>query len=169
MYSHHIHFFTATILEWNHLLKEDVYKHIIIDSLNYLVANKRVRVFGFVFMSNHIHLLWRIQDGHLREDVQRDFLRFTSQQMLKALRNSENKLMQSFYVGAKDRKYQIWERNSLSIELWTEDVFLQKLEYIHQNPVRANLGFLPAEYYYSSALFYLTEKNSFQFLEHYKG
>ena len=169
MYSHHIHFFTATILEWNHLLKEDVYKHIIIDSLNYLVANKRVRVFGFVFMSNHIHLLWRIQDGHLREDVQRDFLRFTSQQMLKALRNSENKLMQSFYVGAKDRKYQIWERNSFSIELWTEDVFLQKLEYIHQNPVRANLCFLPEEYYYSSALFYLTEKNSFQFLEHYKG
>ena len=39
-------------------------------------------------------------------------------------------------VGLSDRKYQFWQRNSLSIDLWTDYVFMQKLEYIHNNPVR---------------------------------
>ena len=169
MDSYHIHFFTATILEWKHLLKEEKYKQIIIDSLHYLCEQKRVRVVGFVLMNNHIHLLWRIQDGHLREDVQRDFLRFTGQQMLKELRNSNQILLHDFYVGANDRKYQIWERNSLSIPILNEDVFIQKLNYIHQNPVRAKLCLLAEEYYYSSALFYKIGSSKFKFLEHYKG
>jgi hypothetical protein len=36
-------------------------------------------------------------------------------------------------VGAKDREYQFWERNPLNIDLWTKEVFMQKMEYI---PVR---------------------------------
>jgi putative transposase len=103
----------------------------------------------------------------LREDVQRDFLRFTSQQMLKELRNSNQELMRIFHVGAKGRKYQIWERNSLSVEIYNENVFLQKFEYIHQNPVRSKLCTLPEEYYYSSASFYLNGLNNFNFLAHY--
>jgi REP element-mobilizing transposase RayT len=146
-----------------------VYKKIIESSLNFLVENKRVRIFGFVFMNNHIHLLWRIQDEHNREDVQRDFLRFTSQQMLKVLRNTDQDVMIEFFVGARDRKFQVWERNSLSTEIWNERVFIQKLEYIHNNPVRAKLCELPEQYFYSSAKFYLNGENDFEFLEHYKG
>lgn len=72
-------FFTATILEWKHLLKQDNYKDIIIGSLKFLVKEKRVKVYGFVIMPNHIHIIWQIQVGHKRENVQRDFLKFTSQ------------------------------------------------------------------------------------------
>ena len=134
MYNHHIHFFTATILAWKHLLKEKMYKQEIMDSLNFLVENKRVRVFGFVFKMGICEKMYK----GIFYDLQ-------AQQMLKELRNKNQELMQNFYVGAKDRKYQIWERNSLSIELWNEDVFLQKLAYIHQNPVRSNLCVLPED------------------------
>ncbi len=72
--------------------------------------------------------------------------RFTGQHMLKELRNNNNDFMLEFFVGLKDRKYQIWKRNSLSTEQWNESVFLQKLEYIHNNPVRANLCRLPEDY-----------------------
>lgn len=104
-------------------------------------------------MSNHIHLLWRIQDGHLREEVQRDFLRFTGQQMLKELRNTNAFLLQEFYVGAKDRKYQIWERNSLRIQIFNENVFIQKPLDIHQNPERTKLCLLAEDDYFYSASF----------------
>jgi len=57
-------FFTATILEWNPLLKVDKYKDIIIESLRFLVKEERVEVNAFVIMSNHIQLVWQIRAGH---------------------------------------------------------------------------------------------------------
>lgn len=74
-------FFTATILEWKPLLKQDKYKRIIVDSLQYLVKNKRVKVFAFVIMPNHTHLIWQMRYPHKREEVQRDFLKYTGQQI----------------------------------------------------------------------------------------
>ncbi|WP_246849943.1 transposase [Rufibacter roseolus] len=65
----HITFFTATILEWKHLLKPDKYKNTILDSLRFLVREKRVKVYGFVIMPNHVHLLWKMEEPHLRENV----------------------------------------------------------------------------------------------------
>ncbi|HMK26158.1 MAG TPA: hypothetical protein VK483_09020 [Chitinophagaceae bacterium] len=52
-------YFTATNLEWKHLLKPDKYKNILIDSLRFLVKDKRIKLFAFVIMSNHIHLIWQ--------------------------------------------------------------------------------------------------------------
>jgi hypothetical protein len=50
-----------------------------------------------------------------RNDVQRDFLKYTGQQILKHLRNEKSLLLHALRVDAKDRKYQVWERNSLGI------------------------------------------------------
>lgn len=79
--TNHVQFFTATILEWKHLLKKDRYKDIIINSLRFLVKNRRVKVFAFVIMPNHIHLIWQKGAGYLHQNVQRDFLKFTAQQI----------------------------------------------------------------------------------------
>jgi putative transposase len=81
-----------------------------------MVKEKRIEVNAFTIMSNHIHLIWQIQDGHERENVQRDFLKFTSQTIIRDLKKNHSKGLEKFYVDAKDRKYQIWERNPLSIE-----------------------------------------------------
>jgi hypothetical protein len=72
-----------------------------------------------------------------------------------------------FRVNAADRLYQFWERNPLPIILYNENVFLQKLEYIHNNPVKAGLCLLPEDYYFSSASFYLNGDKRFDFLTHY--
>jgi len=74
-------FFTATILEWKHLLVEDKYKDIIIESLRFLVKEKRVVIYSSVIMPNHIHIIWQIQGEPKRENVQRDFLKFTAQKI----------------------------------------------------------------------------------------
>jgi putative transposase len=64
--------------------------------------------------------------NHKQEDVQRDFLKYTSQQILKRLKNNKSNLLPELRVNAKDRIYQVWERNSLGIPLWTPEVFQQK-------------------------------------------
>jgi len=160
------HFFTATNLEWKKLLARDKYKDIIIESMRFLVKNKRTIIYGFVIMNNHVHIIWQLQAGKKREDVQRDFLKYTAQQIKKDMLRNYPEDLKAFWVNAKDRKYQFWERNPLSIEIWSEKVLLQKLNYMHENPVRAGLCKKPKDYKYSSALFYKFGKDNWEFLTH---
>ena len=146
-------FLTVTCLEWKHILREDRFKDVIIDSLLFLTKAKRVCVYGFVIMSNHFHLIWQIMGDNKRDALQRDFLKYTGQQILKNLRNEQSALLNELLVNAKDRKHQVWERNSLGVPLWSQEVSLQKLEYIHNNPVREGLCRYPEDYKYSSARF----------------
>ncbi|HKZ67527.1 MAG TPA: transposase [Chitinophagaceae bacterium] len=149
-------FITATNLEWKKLLQPEKYKNIIINSLRFLVQHKRITLFAFVIMDNHVHLIWQMQPDIDPEAVQRDFLKYTAQRIKSDLEKNHQQVLASFKVDAKDREYQFWERNALSIELRTDKVFRQKLDYLHWNPVKAGLCQLPEEYHYSSALFYET-------------
>ena len=162
-------FITVTCLEWLPVLANDKHKEIITESLRFLVKEKRVTVYGFVLMSTHFHLIWQVMGDHKREDVQRDFLRFTAQQILKQMRNDNSLLLDQLVVNATDRKRQVWERNSLSIELRTQKVYDQKLDYIHYNPVLAGLCNYPEEYYYSSAKFCELNEKVWDFLSHGDG
>jgi len=162
-------FVTITCLEWKPILAEDRFKNIILDSLRYLSDQQRVTIYAFVIMQNHFHLIWQILGDHSREDVQRDFLKYTGQQILKCLRNEQSSLLMELLVNAKDRKHQVWERNSLSVPLWTTEVFWQKLDYIHNNPVRAGLCQYSWQYKYSSAKYYLKHKKDWEFLKHVDG
>ncbi|WP_229598962.1 transposase [Runella sp. CRIBMP] len=101
MNPHYIQFFTATILWWKKLLQPDKYKQIIVDSMRFLVNDKRVKIYGFVIMPNHIHLVWRIQDNHLLEDVQRDFLKYTAQQIKFDLQAHHPQVLATFEVNLK--------------------------------------------------------------------
>ena len=162
-------YFTATILDWQHLLRNDAYKGIITDSLSYLVNNNRVKVFGFVIMSNHIHIILQVMAEHKPRDVQLSFMKFTAQMLLKDLRNKHPEVLATFRVDASDRKYQIWKRNALDVQLWSQVVFKQKLDYIHHNPVKAGICRYPEEYRFSSAAYYETGTSEWSFLTHYQG
>ncbi len=118
-------FFTATNLSWNKLLQRDKYKDVIIDSIEFLVNDNRVTVYGFVIMPNHIHLIWQLQPGIKRDRVQRDFLKHTAQCIKDDMMKHHKTELEFYLVNAKDRAYQFWERNALSIDLWTEEVLLQ--------------------------------------------
>jgi REP element-mobilizing transposase RayT len=168
-------FFTATCLDWKQLLRPDKYKNLITDSMQFLVEKNRVIIYGFVIMINHLHIIWQMCAGINRSSLQRDFLKFTAQMMKRDLQRNHLQTLSQLLVNAKDRKYQFWERNALSVDIWSERVLEQKLKYIHENPVRAGLCRFPEEYKYSSALFYKTGidnlragKTRWRFLTHYR-
>ena len=68
-------------------------------------------------------------------------MKFTAQQIKFALIKDNNPLLEKCRVNKKDRAFQIWKRNQLSVELSSQKVFLQKLEYIHYNPVESGVTF----------------------------
>lgn len=169
-FQHHVQFFTATNLNWLCCLQNHYHKQIIIEALQHRVKNKQVSVYGFVIMPNHIHCIWQIHDSLTKETFQRDFLKFTARSILKFMLMNDDPLLKELKVKAKDREYQLWERNALSIDLFSEEVLLQKLNYIHSNPLQPkwNLSATREGYYYSSAAFYETGESDFDFLTHYK-
>ena len=162
-------FYTATIYEWKHLLLQDKYKEIIIDSLKFLVTYKRIELNAFVIMSNHIHIIWKALSGFTPDDNQASFMKYTAQQMKRMLTNDDVVFLEEFKVDKYDRTYQLWKREPLGTELFTPAVLVQKLDYIHNNPVRAGLCKYPEKYYYSSAKFYETGVDDFGILTHYSG
>ena len=167
---HAAQFFTATIYDWQHVLTADTYKEIIIESLRYLVKDKRIELNAFVIMSNHIHLIWQPLVGFTPSQIQASFMKYTAQQIKRSLiKNNKSEMLASFKVNKYVREYQIWKREPLSVELISEDLFKQKLEYIHYNPVKAGLCALPEDYYYSSGKFYQDGTNCFGMLKHYSG
>jgi putative transposase len=170
MNPHYIQFFTATILWWKKLLKPDKYKQMIVESMSFLVKDGRVKIHGFVIMPNHIHIVWRIQEDRVLKDVQRDFLKYTAQQIKFDLQKHHPQVLSAFEVNLKDRQYQFWERNPLSVDLWDAKVVEQKLIYTLNNPLQEkwNLATHPADYWYSSYRFYHGGQDDFGFLTDFR-
>jgi putative transposase len=161
-------FFTATILNWNKLLKPEKYKFIIIESLQYLVNEKRVIIYGYVIMDNHIHIVWEPTQLYSLKHTQLSLLKFTSQRIKRDLENNHPQVLKHYRVALKDRVYQFWQRNSLCIDLYSEEIIEEKLNYIHRNPVKAELSVNEEDYRFSSAPFYKGLGDEFKFLTDFR-
>ena len=164
-----IYFFTCTIHKWIPLLNEEKFKNIVLSSLKYLSNKELIKIYGLVIMPNHIHIIWQVQEGHKLKNIQRDFMKFTTQQIQKDLRTNHSDLHKTFEVNLKDRRYQLWQRKPLSIDLLSKKVIEQKLDYIHNNPVQGKwmLSKEPSDYPFSSASYYELDEEKFSFLSHY--
>ena len=91
-------FYTATICKWQHLLADDEHKNIIVDSLKFLVTEKRIELNAFVIMSNHIHLIWQPMFGFSPVDIQASFMKYTAQQLKRSLTKNNIQALASFKV-----------------------------------------------------------------------
>ena len=168
MTSYHPEFFTATILKWQHLLSDE-FKQIVVEAMNWLVEKRRCKIYGFVIMPNHIHLLWKIEVGFERAEVQGALLSFTAHEFKRKLKYNNERLA-NYKVNLVDRTFQFWEGDVMVKECWGEKFFEQKLDYIHNNPLQLhwNLADSPENYYWSSASFYENGEYIFRFITHYK-
>ena len=165
-----IYFSTATILKWYALFLDDAFKDILIQSLQTLTKQNRLLVFGYVIMPNHLHIIWAENDDNAyKESAKASFFKFTAHQFLKKLKNENKFLLNIFQVNTVDRKYQFWQRNSLDIEIFSEKMFEQKLNYIHNNPLQKQWQLVddPVNYRYSSASFYENNTDEFGILTDY--
>jgi REP element-mobilizing transposase RayT len=162
-----IYFWTATINNWQRLLKTDRYKQVIIDSLEYLSSRGKIDVFAFVIMPNHIHLIWRINETNGKETTQGSFLKVTAHQFKKMLINEGGNVIEDYAVEAHNKKYEFWQRDSLAIPLYTKKVAYQKMDYLHYNPVadQWQLAKDPCDYNYSTARFYELGVKDFDFIK----
>lgn len=161
---HGLNFLTCTIAGWVDLFSRQVYRDMVLESWKYCQEHKGFQVHAYVFMSNHLHLIASCRTPHRLGDAMRDWKHFTATKILDYLKDAslpESRrewllyLFSYFALGKKSKQtYQVWEHDNHPIELYSEEVITQKMDYIHLNPVKAGLIESPEQWLYSSAPFY---------------
>lgn len=154
------HFVTFTVVHWIDVFTRDEYREIIIESLNYCVSQKGLIVHAFCIMTNHVHLIIGSKEGNVLAGIVRDMKKYTSYKIIDAIKNNSKESKKEWMLwmfqragskNASNEKYQFWQNGYHPIELDTIFIIDQRLNYVHENPVRAGFVLSAEEYKYSSA------------------
>ena len=152
------HYLTFRIVRWIDLFTRQIYRDIVIDSLSLSQKNKGLEVFAFVIMSNHIHIIVRSGAGKLSDTI-REFKSFTAKQIWEAIHTEAESrrewMAYLFELSTKqhkrNEKYQVWSHENHAEIIYGNQFLKSKIDYIHNNPVRAGLVEKAEDYLYSSA------------------
>ncbi len=169
------HFITFATVQWVDALSRPAYKNVIIDSLRYCQQSKGLVLHAYVIMNNHVHLIASAKNGFNLSDILRDMKKHTAKTLLKEIQNNQESrrgwMLWLFKSAAKDntnnKYFQFWQQDNRPIELSTNEMMDQRLEYIHQNPVAEGVVYEAEHYVYSSAIDYSGGKGllEIEFLE----
>lgn len=153
-----LHFLTFQIVDWVDVFTRKIYKDIIIDSFKYSIENKGFQIFAYVIMSNHIHLIAQSNIGKLSDSI-RDIKKYTSKRIIETIleinESRKDWMLNRFKFRAsqhsRNEVYQVWTHENHAELLYSNGFICEKIEYIHDNPVRAGYVQRPEDYLYSSA------------------
>ena len=153
-----LHFVTCTVVHWIDLFTRKEFRHVVVGSLKYCQENKGLKVHAWCLMPSHLHMIIS-SDKERLSDIMRDFKKFTSKQIVKemdALNESRKEwLLRAFRSAGKDVKrvknFKVWQDGNQPKGIETNDFLEQKLDYIHMNPVEAEIVEEAEHYLYSSA------------------
>jgi len=162
-----VYFISFAVVEWLDVFTRNEYKDIVLDSLRYCQQEKGMEIFAWCIMTSHIHLIFRSSGEQKPELLIGDFKRFTSKAIVKAIIENPTESRKDFLLdqfrkagtsASNVNQYQFWQHDNHPVELWSNKVIDEKIDYVHKNPVEAGLVFRPEDYIYSSAVDYAGEK-----------
>lgn len=152
-----VYFTTSTIVEWIPIFTRSNHFQIIIDSLYFCRQQKGLHIFVYVIMDNHLHL---IVSSHNLSKVLQDFKSFTVKEILKlAQQESKRWLLNQLRYYKKHHKkrssHQVWQEGFHPQKILSDTILKEKINYIHNNPLRAGYVEKPEFWIYSSASNYI--------------
>ncbi|WP_319800359.1 MULTISPECIES: transposase [unclassified Flavobacterium] len=127
------------------------YKEIFLENVRSCQKNKGLEIHAWCIMSSHVHLVFRSINGQKPELLIGDLKRFTSRVILLAIKENPKESRREFLLdfflkeglqSSNVKQYQFWRHDNKPIELWSNHMINQKINYVHQNPVEAGLFFV---------------------------
>jgi putative transposase len=147
------YFITMTVKGWYKVLERNNRWRTLTDSLEYCQKNMGLRIYAYVFMLNHLHLIIQSADviGFIRQ-----FKSYTAKILLKNIGETEPDILSLFHSGKGG--YEFWKKTNKPELIIAEEFFTQKLNYIHNNPVKKGYVIYPEDWEWSSAGYYVNGK-----------
>ncbi len=156
----HGHYFVSfATVYWLDIFTRQVYFDVLVDSVNYCRKEKGMELYCYCFMPSHVHFIFRSSNGKPME-LLRDFKKHTSKKVIEAIESNAQESKKEWLLWMFERagkkqgnvtKYQFWQHHNKPIELWSEKVIKQKVDYIHNNPVKSGFVTNIGDWKYSSA------------------
>ena len=163
----HFYFVTFTVVYWIDVFIREEYRNIFLESIRYCQQEKGLLVGAWCMMTSHIHLALGVKEGYALEDVIRDLKSYTSRHIRKYMQNNPYESRKEWILwmmkraGKKksnNKDFQFWQQHNHPIELSTNEVLQQRIDYIHNNPVVAGFVENATDWRYSSARDYEDQK-----------
>jgi putative transposase len=160
-----VYFVTATVVEWVDVFTRDSYRDILLDSFRYCQKNQGLQVHAWVLMPNHFHMICSFINKNDPGLVLKNIKSFTAIRIIDAIinnpRESRKQWMQRIFeekglANKSNYRFQFWQHENHPVLLDTTAKYKQRLNYLHNNPVKAGFVTEPHHWYYSSAADYTT-------------
>jgi putative transposase len=160
------YFLTTTVTKFTLIFYKIELAEIFLANLNFYLKDFKARLHAFVIMPNHIHLLASMGEKGNVSQLMGRIKEFSAKQIIAwCKQNNEKILLKIFSDSAKkyqpDQKYQIWQARFDDVQIWSDKVFGDKFDYIHDNPLQEQWRLVdsPEKYRFSSAAFYVDGSN----------
>ena len=157
-----LYFVSFAVVYWIDIFVREEYFRIVVDSLDYCRKNKGLELYCWCIMPSHIHLIIRAKENN-PEILLGKIKEHTSKAIQKHIKENNQESRKEWVswmferAGLKSsnvKNAQFWQHNNKPIEIWSEEVLNQKMDYIHQNPVVSGFVIEPEHWKYSSAIDY---------------
>ena len=162
-----VYFTTATVVGWSDVFTREIYKTILLDSIRHCQFSQGLVIHAWVLMTNHLHTICSCKEGKDLGSIWRNIKSFTAMKLIDAIINNPKEsrrehLLHTFEEAGKESssnfKYKFWEHENHPVLLDTTEIFNQRLNYLHWNPVTAGFVAEPWHWLYGSAIDYFTDK-----------
>ena len=157
--SNKLYFISYAVVYWIDVFIRKDYKDIVIESWKHCQTNKGLEIYGWCIMTSHVHMIIGSNQEKL-EGIVRDTKSYTSTEMKKAISEYPGESRKEWMVWMMERAgkkngnnvaWQFWQQHNKPLEIFNSEMFYQKLNYIHNNPVEAGFVEKAEAYIYSSA------------------
>ena len=154
-----VYFITITTVGWVDIFTRLNQKNVIIDALRYCQKHKGLEIYAYVLMHSHLHLLCKSVVSLTLAQIMRDFKKYTSKKIIETIINepeSRREWMLKYFTEAcahlkRQQQYKVWQDGYHAESVYSNSFIKEKINYIHQNPVKEKVVVNAENYYFSSA------------------
>ena len=148
------HFVTFSVERRRRLLDHDQPKRILLGVLNEELEQHQANCIGFVIMPDHVHAILWFPEPCMLSKFMHGWNRKSSFHIRNWYRCGDARYFAGFGEGDK-----FWQHKYHAFEIYDRSKMEEKLNYMHQNPVRKGLVECADEWRWSSARWYENGKS----------
>ena len=164
------YFITITTVGWIDIFTRLNQRYVLTQALEHCQQEKGLEIYAYCIMSSHLHLLCKATNGAILSDIIRDFKKHTSKKIIKTIMEepeSRREWLLDFFQKAcvhlkRNQQYKVWQDGYHAEHVYSNAFINQKVNYIHNNPVKDKIVSLPEDYYFSSARNYASLDNDLE-------